>query len=193
MEDAKKKTNNQDNLEEYDLDFLNDNLNINQEIDIQENPKKYQADQKKKQLLNEEKVSNNNKKDKNKKKNSVTYDDIFLCNEMFIARSKTFPRFKEKNNLITNLNNEQNDEQRNSFDDEEDCGNLRYNSFSYYDNLGDVNYLKKLITNLPKKINNNFEEKESKYEDEEETKYKNIYFIENNSELNNLSYIQIFQ
>ena len=122
------------------------------------------------------------------KKNSVTYDDIFLCNEMFIARSKTFPKFKEKNNLISNLNNEQNDDQRNSFDDEEDCGNLRYNSFSYYDNLGDVNYLKKLITNLPKKINNNFKEKESQYEDEEETKYKNIYFIENNSELNNLSY-----
>ena len=188
MEDAKKKTNNQDNLEEYDLDFLNDNLNINQEIDIQENPKKYQADQKKKQLLNEEKVFNSNKKDKNMKKNSVTYDDIFLCNEMFIARSKTFPKFKEKNNLISNLNNEQNDDQRNSFDDEEDCGNLRYNSFSYYDNLGDVNYLKKLITNLPKKINNNFKEKESQYEDEEETKYKNIYFIENNSELNNLSY-----
>ena len=60
MEVAKEKKNNQGNLEEYDLDFLNDNLNINQEIDIQEHPKKYQADQKKKQLLNEEKSSKKN-------------------------------------------------------------------------------------------------------------------------------------
>ena len=189
MEVAKEKKNNQGNLEEYDLDFLNDNLNINQEIDIQEHPKKYQADQKKKQLLNEEKSSNNSKIDKNKKRGSVTYDDIFLRNEMFIVRSKTFPRFKEKNNLINNLNNELNDNQRNSIDDEEeDSGNLRYNSFSYNDNIGDVDYMKNIIENQPKKINTNFEEKESLYKDEEEKKYQNIYFIENNSELNNLSY-----
>ena len=189
MEDAKKKQNNQDNLEEYDLDFLNDNLNINQELDIQKNPKKYQADQKKKQLLKQEQ-SSNNKRDKNRKKSSVTYDDIFLCNEMFIVRSKTFPRFKEKNNMISNLNNDQNENLNNSFDDddEEDSGNLRYNSFSFSDNLGDVNYLKKLIANQPKKINTNFEEKESVYQDEEEKKNQNIFFIENNSELNNLSY-----
>ena len=116
--------------------------------------------------------------DKNKKRGSVTYDDIFLRNEMFIVRSKTFPRFKEKNNLINNLNNELNDNQRNSIDDEEeDSGNLRYNSFSYNDNIGDVDYMKNIIENQPKKINTNFEEKESLYKDEEEKKYQNIYFI----------------
>ena len=102
-----------DKYEEYDLDFLNDNLNINQEIDIQENPKKYQAEAKKRQIENEKKDKKNKylsseiSKVLNKSKISITYDDIYLGNEVLKARSKTFPRYKEKNKFGADFSVEQ--------------------------------------------------------------------------------------
>ena len=88
-------------------DFLQiDNLNINQEVDIKENPKKYIVNTKKNMLKNAfdnnliditENVSTKKNK-KNSVKRSITYEDIYLGNEMFITPQKSFPRDYEKNN-----------------------------------------------------------------------------------------------
>ena len=88
-------------------DFLQiDNLNINQEVDIKENPKKHIVNIKKHILKNSlddnyidttENISMKQNK-KNSSKRNITYDDIYLGNEMFVAPPKSYPRDYEKNN-----------------------------------------------------------------------------------------------
>ena len=88
-------------------DFLQiDNLNINQEVDIKENPKKHMVNTKKHILKNSlddnyidttENISMKQNK-KNSVKRNITYDDIYLGNEMFVAPPKSYPRDYEKNN-----------------------------------------------------------------------------------------------
>ena len=78
-----------------------DNLNINQEVDIKENPKKHIVNIKKKQILKNEieeddAISENIITIKKQKKAHITYDDIYLGNEMFVSAPKSFPRDKEK-------------------------------------------------------------------------------------------------
>jgi len=102
------------NEEENNEDFLQiDNLNINDEVDIKENPKKHIANIKKKQILmnsiddNCKDTSENISTSKQNKaikseKRRITYDDIYLGNEMFIIRSKSLPKDSEKNNKYLN-------------------------------------------------------------------------------------------
>jgi len=102
------------NEEENNEDFLQiDNLNINNEVDIKENPKKHIANTKKKQILmnsiddNSKDTSENISTSKQNKaikseKRRITYDDIYLGNEMFIIRSKSLPKDSEKNNKYLN-------------------------------------------------------------------------------------------
>ena len=86
-------------------DFLQiDNLNINQEVDIKENPKKHIVNIKKKILLNNSlddnyiESSENISNKKNTSKKCITYEDIYLGNEMLKPRPKSFPKDYEKNN-----------------------------------------------------------------------------------------------
>ena len=100
----KDKNNNIINQNEEDYDFLDiGNLNINQEVDIKENPKKYIVDTKKKNLLKKNIEKNSidileNQLKKNKKKKKITYEDIYLGNDMFFTAPKSYPRDFEKNN-----------------------------------------------------------------------------------------------
>ena len=107
-EDEKEKNENNKIIEnDENEDFLQiDNLNINQEVDIKENPKKYIVNAKKHMLKNAfddnyidttEVISTKQNK-KNLAKRNITYDDIYLGNEMFITPMKSFPRDYEKNN-----------------------------------------------------------------------------------------------
>ena len=202
MEDTKKQNNLNfsDNFDEYDFDdILNDNLNINQEIDIKENPKKYLAEAKKQQLFYgiEDKKQLSSKvlpiARKLSKKKKITSDDIFLGDEVLKARSKTFPVYKYKNKFIIKFLMEQEKQNKNvnlpeDDDDYYEC--IRFNSFSYNKNMGEIHHLKNLTTNQSKKVNNKFKDngRESTYVDEDEKKNENIYFIENQKELNNMSY-----
>jgi len=107
---GKQNVNEEENIE----DFLQiDNLNINDEVDIKENPKKHIANIKKKQILinsiddNSKDTSENISTSKQNKaikseKRRITYDDIYLGNEMFIIRSKSLPKDSEKNNKYLN-------------------------------------------------------------------------------------------
>ena len=94
--------------DEDNEDFLQiDNLNINQEVDIKENPKKHIVNTKKKHMLKNSlddnciDISENVSSIKQNRKNSkrhITYDDIYLGNEMLAVAPKSFPRDFEKNN-----------------------------------------------------------------------------------------------
>jgi hypothetical protein len=86
-----------------------DNLNINQEVDIKENPKKHIVNTKKKHILknslddnyiDSENLSSIKQKQskKNIAKKSITYEDIYLGNEMLITRAKSLPKDFDKNN-----------------------------------------------------------------------------------------------
>ena len=102
------------NEEESNEDFLQiGNLNINNEVDIKENPKKHIANTKKKLILknslddNSKGISENTSLMKQNKvikseKRRITYDDIYLGNEMFIIRSKSLPKDSEKSNKYIN-------------------------------------------------------------------------------------------
>ena len=80
------------------------NLNINLEVDKKDNPLKYVVNNKKKNLQKNSIDDNSNKNEKKKekkKKNSIrkgiTYDDIYLGNDMFFSAPKSYPRDYEKN------------------------------------------------------------------------------------------------
>ena len=104
------KENVKSNNEEFLLDNDFDNLNINQEIDIKENPKKFLVDSKKKLLklapMNLTKANSsdlsakitNQKKYYNKRNKKITFNDIYLGNDMFFCGPKSYPRDYEKNN-----------------------------------------------------------------------------------------------
>ena len=220
------------------------NLNINQEVDKKENPLKFVVNKKKKNLLKnsiDDNFNENDKKKEKKKKNSIrkgiTYDDIYLGNDMFFSAPKSYPRDYEKNHKYqlsftksvskkscsnisqkvddnnTSKNNDinnninknisvspsQNSNNINSINnmgeedenDEDDFGLLRYNSFEFY-GKNEFSHLKDFlmsINNHRKQSYDTFIDKDDKnYVDEDEIKNKNIFFIENETELNNLNY-----
>ena len=233
--------------EEENYDDLDDigNLNINQEVDIKENPLKHIVNTKKNLIkksvddnFNDSDIQNKNKK---KKRDSVlkgiTYDDIYLGNDMFVSAPKSYPRDFEKhhkfqltfsnkkyeekknkssnfnktetntnskpntntnstnnnsispnnNNNITNSNNIEDDE-----NEEDDFGLLRYNSFEFYGKKGEFSHLRDFLVSINnhRKASNDCKicEEDKNYVDEDEIKNKNIFYIENETELNNLNY-----
>ena len=224
------------NEEESNEDFLQiGNLNINNEVDIKENPKKHIANTKKKQILknalddnNKEASENTSSMKKNKainlEKRRITYDDIYLGNEMFIIRSKSLPKDTEKSNKYLNnflkmyykhchtnsinsctSNNSNSNNNSNSTNnisnislgdeeeyDDEDVGILRNNSYEYFGKKEESTHLKDFlssINNHRKNIYDNiFDEDDKVFVDEDEKKNENIFFIENEKELNNLNY-----
>ena len=99
-EDEKNKiTNEIEKEDDKDLCLEIDNLNINQEVDIKENPKKHIVNTKKKQILKNNIDNDSNSENiiiKKDKKIHITYDDIYLGNEMFVSEPKSFPRDNEK-------------------------------------------------------------------------------------------------
>ena len=224
------------NEEESNEDFLQiGNLNINNEVDIKENPKKHIANTKKKQILknslddNSKGISENTSLMKQNKvikseKRRITYDDIYLGNEMFIIRSKSLPKDSEKSNKYINnflkmyykhyhtnsinsstSNNSNSNNNSNSTNnisnislgdeeeyDDEDAGILRNNSYEYFGKKEESTHLKDFlisINNHRKNIYENiFDEDDKVFVDEDEKKNENIFFIENEKELNNLNY-----
>ena len=242
MED--KNTGNKINEEENNEDFLQiDNLNINNEVDIKENPKKHIANAKKKHILkNALDVNCNDSSEKNtimiqdktikSEKRRITYDDIYLGNEMLISRSKSLPKESEKNNKYLNTflkmyyknnhsnsinsntsNNSNSHNNSNSTNnisnsnsnsnsnislgdeeeyDDDDAGILRNNSYEYFGKKDESTHLKDFlvsINNHRKNIYENiFDEDDKIFIDEDEKKNENIFFIENETKLNNLNY-----
>ena len=224
------------NEEESNEDFLQiGNLNINNEVDIKENPKKHIANTKKKLILknslddNSKGISENTSLMKQNKvikseKRRITYDDIYLGNEMFIIRSKSLPKDSEKSNKYINnflkmyykhyhtnsinsstSNNSNSNNNSNSTNnisnislgdeeeyDDEDTGILRNNSYEYFGKKEESTHLKDFlisINNHRKNIYENiFDEDDKVFVDEDEKKNENIFFIENEKELNNLNY-----
>ena len=227
-----KKIENKIKEDENGEDFLKiDNLNINQEVDIKENPKKHIVNIKKKIILNNslddnyfdssENILNKN----NSSKKSISYDDIYLGNEMLKARPKSFPKDYEKNNnyiktfskmynkgyssnshsssISSNSNNSHSNknsestnnisnasiDQEDEYDDEDDVGVLRNNSFDFFGNKKKTWHLRDYLIRkdyFGKNNENNFYEENYPFIDEEEMVNKNIFFIENETELNNL-------
>ena len=233
-----------DNIEvedDKDLSLEIDNLNINQEVDIKENPKKHIVNTKKKQILKnniEDDALSENAILKKEKKIHITYDDIYLGNEMFISAPKSFPRDKEKlnkyltdfstmyskkyssnrnnscysftsnsgsnrdsnnfdNNSINRNNSSSTNNISNNFSlveeeeyDDDDYAIIRNNSSN---NLGDKkesSHLKDFLASINHYhiCNNIFSEEKSVFVDEDEKKNGNIFFIENETELNDLIY-----
>ena len=234
MED--KNTDSKINEEENNEDFLQiDNLNINNEVDIKENPKKHIANAKKKNILRNALDVNSNisseintimKQDKviKSEKRRITYDDIYLGNEMLTSRSKSLPKESEKNNKYLNnffkmynknyhsnsinsntSNNSNSNNNSNSTNnisnislgdeeeyDDDDAGILRNNSYEYFGKKDESTHLKDFlisINNHRKNIYENIMDEDDKiFVDEDEKKNENIFFIENETKLNNLNY-----
>ena len=243
MEDDEKNKiiNNLDKEEDKDCSLEIDNLNINQEVDIKENPKKHIVNTKKKQILKnnieDDTISENNIIQKEKKIH-ITYDDIYLGNEMFVSAPKSFPRDQEKVNKYLmdfstmyskkynanrnnscysftsnsgNSNRDSNNLDNNSFNHNSSSTNNISNNFSLVEeeelddddyaiirnnssnNLGDKkenSHLKDFLASINHyHVNSDiFSEEKSVYVDEDEEKNKNIFYIENETELNDLIY-----
>ena len=246
MEENENKININNNLEkedDKDISLEIDNLNINQEVDIKENPKKHIVNAKKKQILksnSEEKKISDITSSKKEKKIHITYDDIYLGNEMLISAPKSFPGDNEKNNKFlidfakkynkknsSNRNNscysfstyscsnrdtnqDSNNTVNNSFNqknsssnninnyslseeeeyEDDDYGVIRNNS---YNNLGDKkenSHLKDFLSSINHyhESINIFSEEKNTFTDEDEKKNENIFYIQNETELNNLNY-----
>lgn len=94
-------SNNDKKEDDKDLSIEIDNLNINQEVDIKENPKKHLVNTKKKQIL-QNNIDNENIINIKENKINITFDDIYLGNEMFLSAPKSYPRDNEKNNNYLN-------------------------------------------------------------------------------------------
>jgi len=230
----KQNNNGEENSDEY-LEI--DNLNINQEIDIKKNPKKHIANAKKNHILKNslddgyfepsESMSLKKQNKNNSSKKRISYDDIYLGNEMFITRSKSFPKEYEKDNkylndflkmynksyqsTTNNNNNNINISKSNSYnskssssnniininldeedneDEDYDEGILRYNSYEYF-GREESRHLKDFlasINNHRKNSQENIFNEDSAFVDEDEIKNANIFFIENETQLNNLNY-----
>ena len=225
-EDNKDNNNNKINIDENSDDFLDiGNLNINQEVDIKENPKKHLVNTKKLNLLkaNTMKIDSIDFGDispkKNRKSKRITYDDIYLGNDMFIAPPKSYPRDYEKNNkflflysksnlkkstsnmnlvsleqkkIDNKLNKQNSNNTEEEENDEEDIGVLRSNTFEYFSQKGESTHLKDFLTSLNNHRKHTYVElmnqEDKKFVDEDEIKNKNIFYIENETELNNLNY-----
>jgi len=242
MEDDEKNKiiNNLDKEEDKDCSLEIDNLNINQEVDIKENPKKHIVNTKKKQILKnnieDDTISENNIIQKEKKIH-ITYDDIYLGNEMFVSAPKSFPRDQEKVNKYlmdfssmyskkynSNRNNSCYSFTSNSGKSNRDSNNLDNNSFNHNssstnnisnnfslveeeelddddyaiirnnssNNLGDKkenSHLKDFLASINHyHVNNDIFSEEKIFIDEDEQKNANIFYIENETELNDLIY-----
>ena len=220
MKDKEKDENNNKNDEEENSDDFLDigNLNINQEVDIKENPKKHIVSTKKlnyfkSNSLNLDSNLSDNSPKKNKKIKRITYEDIYLGSDMLFSRPKSFPRDYEKNNrfLLTfskskmkksssNLSLKKLEEKSSNSlsateeeeNDEEDFGILRSNTFEYFCQKGESSHLKDFLTSLNNHRNHTCEDiiknENKKVIDEDEIQNKNIFYIENETELNNLNY-----
>ena len=222
-----------------------DNLNINQEVDIKENPKKHIVNIKKKQILKNEieeddAISENIITIKKQKKAHITYDDIYLGNEMFVSAPKSFPRDKEKvskylmdfaslyskkyssigndscysinsnsgnggsnrdsNNLDNNSINRNSSSTNNiSYNlslgeeeeyDDDDYAVIKNNSFNDLGEKRENSHLKDFLASINHyHISNNIlSEEKSIFTDEDEKNNLNIFYIKNESELNDLNY-----
>ena len=226
------------------------NLNINQEVDIKENPNKHIADTKKQFLLKSNTFSLNSldlsdiKPKKNKKIKRISYEDIYLGNDMLFTAPKSYPRDYEKNNKYilsftnsntkkfssnmrlvdlshtvkkdknqdstnknntnnTNNNNNKNklsksvkiDDEEENEEDEDDICVIRSNTYDVYAQKGESTHLKDFLISINDYRRHTYdnliiqEEKEDKeYIDEDEKINSNIFYIENEVELNNLNY-----
>ena len=225
---------------EENEDFLQiDNLNINQEVDIKENPKKHIVNIKKKHILKNllddnfidtsENLSSSIKQNKKSSKRHITYDDIYLGNEMLTIAPKSFPRDFEKNNkylkkfekkyiksysssshsssISNNSNNSNSNSNNNSSStnnisnasidqedeyEEDDIGNIRNNSYDFFCKKEESSHLKDFLASINRHRKNTYEnimdEEGNIFVDEDEKKNQNIFFIENERELNNLNY-----
>jgi hypothetical protein len=131
------------------------NLNINQEVDIKENPKKHIVNVKKKQILinsiDEDNISENLNSKKEKLIN-ISYDDIYLGNEMFFSAPRSYPGdYEKKNKFLTDfalMYNKKNSNRHSSIysyisnsgkscnsnrdSGNRDSNNLENNSFNHY-------------------------------------------------------------
>ena len=217
--DNQKNNNNRINIDENGDDDLDlENLNINQEVDIKENPKKHIVNTKKQNILknNNYDISDNNKKHKKSKR--IAYEDIYLGNDMFFSAPKSYPRDYEKNNkfileftktsygksssninlIIVNENSNFKNKSQNlnitedDDNDDDDIGIIRSNSYEFFCQKGESSHLKDFLTSLNNhRINAYYDlmkQEDNKFIDEDENQNQNIFYIQNEKELNNLNY-----
>ena len=247
MEEEEKKLNINtiEKEDEKDMSIEIDNLNINQEVDIKENPKKHIVNAKKKQILinsiEEDNISEN-LNSKKQKEISISYDDIYLGNEMFFSAPRSYPGdYDKKNKFLTDfaqMYNKKNSNRHNSIYsyisnsgsnrdssnrdsnnleintnssnhnssstnnisnmllaeeeelDDDDYAEFHNNSFDNLDMKKESSHLKDFISSINHyRISTNiFSDEKNTYTDEDELKDQNIFFIENETELNDLNY-----
>jgi len=247
MEEEKKKININtiEKEDEKDMSIEIDNLNINQEVDIKENPKKHIVNAKKKQILinsiEEDNISEN-LNSKKQKEISISYDDIYLGNEMFFSAPRSYPGdYDKKNKFLTDFaqmynkknsnrhnsiysyisnsgsNRDSSNRDSNNLDintnssnhnssstnnisnmllaeeeelDDDDYAEFHNNSFDNLDMKKESSHLKDFISSINHyRISTNiFSDEKNTYTDEDELKNQNIFFIENETELNDLNY-----
>ena len=247
MEEEEKKININtiEKEDEKDMSIEIDNLNINQEVDIKENPKKHIVNAKKKQILinsiEEDNISEN-LNSKKQKEISISYDDIYLGNEMFFSAPRSYPGdYDKKNKFLTDfaqMYNKKNSNRHNSIYsyisnsgsnrdssnrdsnnleintnssnhnssstnnisnmllaeeeelDDDDYAEFHNNSFDNLDMKKESSHLKDFISSINHyRISTNiFSDEKNTYTDEDELKDQNIFFIENETELNDLNY-----
>ena len=247
MEEEEKKININtiEKEDEKDMSIEIDNLNINQEVDIKENPKKHIVNAKKKQILinsiEEDNISEN-LNSKKQKEISISYDDIYLGNEMFFSAPRSYPGdYDKKNKFLTdfaqmynkknsnrhnsiysyisnsNSNRDSSNRDSNNLDintnssnhnssstnnisnmllaeeeelDDDDYAEFHNNSFDNLDMKKESSHLKDFISSINHyRISTNiFSDEKNTYTDEDELKNQNIFFIENETELNDLNY-----
>ena len=247
MEEEEKKVNINtiEKEDEKDMSIEIDNLNINQEVDIKENPKKHIVNAKKKQILinsiEEDNISEN-LNSKKQKEISISYDDIYLGNEMFFSAPRSYPGdYDKKNKFLTDFaqmynkknsnrhnsiysyisnsgsNRDSSNRDSNNLDintnssnhnssstnnisnmllaeeeelDDDDYAEFHNNSFDNLDMKKESSHLKDFISSINHyRISTNiFSDEKNTYTDEDELKNQNIFFIENETELNDLNY-----
>ena len=247
MEEEEKKLNINtiEKEDEKDMSIEIDNLNINQEVDIKENPKKHIVNAKKKQILinsiEEDNISEN-LNSKKQKEISISYDDIYLGNEMFFSAPRSYPGdYDKKNKFLTDFaqmynkknsnrhnsiysyisnsgsNRDSSNRDSNNLDintnssnhnssstnnisnmllaeeeelDDDDYAEFHNNSFDNLDMKKESSHLKDFISSINHyRISTNiFSDEKNTYTDEDELKNQNIFFIENETELNDLNY-----
>ena len=247
MEEEEKKVNINtiEKEDEKDMSIEIDNLNINQEVDIKENPKKHIVNAKKKQILinsiEEDNISEN-LNSKKQKEISISYDDIYLGNEMFFSAPRSYPGdYDTKNKFLTDFaqmynkknsnrhnsiysyisnsgsNRDSSNRDSNNLDintnssnhnssstnnisnmllaeeeelDDDDYAEFHNNSFDNLDMKKESSHLKDFISSINHyRISTNiFSDEKNTYTDEDELKDQNIFFIENETELNDLNY-----
>ena len=247
MEEEEKKVNINtiEKEDEKDMSIEIDNLNINQEVDIKENPKKHIVNAKKKQILinsiEEDNISEN-LNSKKQKEISISYDDIYLGNEMFFSAPRSYPGdYDKKNKFLTDFaqmynkknsnrhnsiysyisnsgsNRDSSNRDSNNLDintnssnhnssstnnisnmllaeeeelDDDDYAEFHNNSFDNLDMKKESSHLKDFISSINHyRISTNiFSDEKNTYTDEDELTNQNIFFIENETELNDLNY-----